>query len=67
MKRPIVCSMPNSAELKYLRASFSILEAENTGLVAKHGELAATLAGETRCLRAIIEIVIWEMVAKLKQ
>lgn len=49
------------------RELFSRLEAENTKLVAARGELAATLAGETRCLRAMIEIVIREMVAKLRE
>jgi serine/threonine-protein kinase HipA len=49
------------------RDLLSNLEAENTGLVAERAELAATLGGETRCLRTLIEVVIREMVAKLKQ
>ncbi|MSP97016.1 MAG: type II toxin-antitoxin system HipA family toxin [Betaproteobacteria bacterium] len=43
------------------------LAAENARLVAERGELAATFAGETRCLRAILKIIIRDMVAKLSR
>lgn len=47
------------------RELLSSIEADNAKLAVARGELAATFAGETRCLRAIIEIVIRELVAKL--
>ena len=40
-------------------------EAENTRIVSVRPELAATLAGESRCLRAIIHTVIGEMVQRI--
>ena len=46
-------------------ALYAEVEAENAGLVAQRPELAATLAGESRCLRAIVHVVIKDMAAKL--
>lgn len=45
----------------------SAIAAENTRLVAERGELAATFAGEMRCLRAIVNVVIRDMVARIRQ
>ena len=45
----------------------SAIAGENTRLVAERGELAATFAGEMRCLRAIAKVVIQDMVAKIRQ
>ena len=41
------------------------IEAENTRIVSARPELAATLAGESRCLRAIIHTVIEDMVQRI--
>jgi serine/threonine-protein kinase HipA len=46
-------------------ALYAEVEAENAGLVAQRPELAATLAGESRCLRTIVHVVIKDMAAKL--
>lgn len=43
------------------------LEAENSDLVAEREDIAATLAGEARCVRAITKIIIRDMVVKLRQ
>ena len=45
---------------------YSSVEAENAGLIAQRPELAATFAGELRCLRAIVHNVITEMTSRLK-
>jgi serine/threonine-protein kinase HipA len=37
------------------------IQAENQGLLAHRPQLAATLAGELRCLRAILHLIIQEM------
>ena|GEM_PF-3824286 len=37
------------------------IQAENQGLLVHRPELAATLAGELRCLRAILHLIIQEM------
>ena len=42
------------------------IEAANARLLGARPALAATFAGETRCLRAIVEIVIRDSVARLK-
>ena len=42
------------------------IEAENAGLIAQRPELAASFAGELRCLRAIVYNVINEMTSRLK-
>ncbi len=41
------------------------MEAENAALAKARPELAATLAGEARCLRAVVHTVIKEMVRRL--
>jgi serine/threonine-protein kinase HipA len=41
------------------------VERENAGLIDEHPELAATFAGELRCLRAIVHVVIAEQVGRL--
>ncbi len=46
-------------------ALYQDVEAENAGLVADCPELAATLAGEMRCLRAIVHGVVKDMAARL--
>ncbi len=43
------------------------VEGENTRLATERGELAATFAGEMRCMRAIAKAVIRDMVAKVSQ
>jgi serine/threonine-protein kinase HipA len=42
------------------------IETENAGLLVNRPELAATFAGELRCLRAIVHNVINEMTSRLK-
>jgi len=41
------------------------VEAENAEIVRKRPELAATMGGEIRCIRAIVHTVVKEMAAKL--
>ncbi len=41
------------------------IEAENAGILAQRPELAATFAGELRCLRTIVHNVINEMTSRL--
>ncbi len=40
------------------------IQTENQGLLAHRPQLAATLAGELRCLRAILHLIIQEMVRR---
>lgn len=47
------------------QALYAQVERENAALIAQRPELAATLAGELRCLRAIQHVVIGEQVARL--
>ncbi|WKN20195.1 HipA domain-containing protein [Azotobacter vinelandii] len=47
------------------RALHAQVERENAVLIDRRPELAATFAGEMRCLRAIIHVVIAEQVARL--
>lgn len=47
------------------RALYAQVERENASLSAQRPELAATFAGELRCLRAILHVVIAEQVARL--
>jgi len=44
---------------------YAEVESENAALIQQRPELAATLAGESRCLRAIHYAVIKEMAGKL--
>ena len=44
---------------------YADIQAENASLVAYQPALAATLAGESRCLRAIVHGVIKEMVRQM--
>ncbi|WP_336603714.1 HipA domain-containing protein [Bordetella sp. 02P26C-1] len=46
-------------------ALYAETQAENTRLIAAQPDLAATMAGESRCLRAIIHSVIKTMVQRL--
>ncbi|WP_349569901.1 HipA domain-containing protein [Azotobacter salinestris] len=48
------------------QALYAQVERENAELIAQRPELAATLAGELRCLRTILHVVIAEQVARLK-
>ena len=48
------------------QALYVQVERENAELLAQRPELAATLAGELRCLRTIQHVVIAEQVARLK-
>jgi serine/threonine-protein kinase HipA len=50
---------------KAARAILAEVEAENVEMLKTRPELAATFAGETRCLRAIIEVVVREMARRL--
>lgn len=43
------------------------IESENARLVAERAELAATLGGEMRCLRAIVKLIIRDMVTRLNR
>lgn len=47
------------------QALYAQVERENAELIAQRPELAATLAGELRCLRTIQHVVIAEQVARL--
>lgn len=47
------------------RALYAQVERENAELIAQRPELAATLAGELRCLRTILHVVLAEQVARL--
>lgn len=47
------------------QALYTQVERENAELIALRPELAATLAGELRCLRTILHVVIAEQVARL--
>jgi serine/threonine-protein kinase HipA len=44
---------------------YAEVEAENATLATRRPELAATLAGESRCLRTILYVVIKDMVARM--
>jgi len=46
-------------------ALYAQIERENAELIERRPELAATLAGELRCLRAILHVVIAEQVVRL--
>ena len=46
-------------------ALYAEVEAENARIVQRLPELSATLAGELRCLRAILHTVIKEMVKQI--
>ncbi len=48
------------------QALYAQVERENAELIAQRPELAATLAGELRCLRTIQHVVLAEQVARLK-
>lgn len=48
------------------QALYAQVERENAELIAQRPELAATFAGELRCLRSILHVVIAEQVARLK-
>ena len=47
------------------QALYAQVERENAGLIERRPELAATFAGEMRCLRTILHVVIAEQVARL--
>ncbi|WP_238996031.1 hypothetical protein [Azotobacter chroococcum] len=47
------------------RALYAQVERENAELIAQRPELATTLAGELRCLRTILHVVLAEQVARL--
>jgi len=47
------------------QALYAEIEAENAQLVSMRPELRATMAGESRCLRAMVHIVIKEMTQKI--
>lgn len=47
------------------QALYAQVECENAELIERRLELAATLAGELRCLRAILHVAIAEQVARL--
>jgi len=47
------------------RALLAQIEVENARMLASRAQLASTFAGEMRCLRAVLEIVIREMVTCL--
>lgn len=44
---------------------YTEVNAENVQIAHTHTELSATMAGESRCLRAILHIVIKEMAKQL--
>ena len=46
-------------------ALYAEVEADNARIVQARPELAATLAGELRCLRAILHTVLKEMVKQI--
>ncbi|SFB54685.1 HipA domain-containing protein [Azotobacter beijerinckii] len=48
------------------QALYAQVERENAELIAQRPELAATFAGELRCLRTILHVVIAEQVARLR-
>lgn len=47
------------------RSLLEDVEAENAQMLKARPELAATFAGELRCLRAVLEVVIRDMIAQL--
>lgn len=51
---------------KAARTILTEVEAENVEMLKTRPELAPTFAGETRCLRAIIEVVVREMAGRLR-
>lgn len=46
-------------------ALYADIEAENARLVSARPELSATMAGESRCLRAIVHTVLKQMAQQL--
>jgi serine/threonine-protein kinase HipA len=48
------------------QALYAQVERENAELIAQRPKLVATLAGELRCLRAILHVVIAEQMARLR-
>jgi serine/threonine-protein kinase HipA len=42
------------------------IEADNAQIIRECPELSATMAGESRCLRAIVYIVLQEMTQQLR-
>jgi len=48
------------------RSILAEIETENAAMLITRPELAATFSGELRCLRAIVEVVVKEMVARLQ-
>ena len=49
------------------RSLLAEIEAENARLLESRAQLASTFAGEMRCLRAVLEVVIRDMVACLDE
>ncbi len=45
---------------------YTEIQKENNNIILSRPELSATIAGESRCLRTILHVVIKEMVQKLK-
>ena len=48
--------------LQQAHALYAEIEAENTQITHSRPEMCATMAGESRCLRAIVHTVLKEMV-----
>lgn len=67
LAKPTAERLLGELQARILRAAedlYAEVEAENATLVVQRPDLAATLAGESRCLRAIRYTVITDMVAR---
>tara|TARA_R110000850_G_scaffold277144_4_gene424205 strand:- start:5775 stop:5933 length:159 start_codon:yes stop_codon:yes gene_type:complete len=51
--------------LKQAHLVYEHIQTENQELLAHRPQLAATLAGELRCLRAILHLIIQEMARRI--
>ena len=54
-----------SRAVQEAEALYAEVEAENAKIASARPELSATMAGESRCLRAILHTVLKEMAKKI--
>ena len=56
---------PRSLAVQEAEAQYAEVEADNAQIASARPELSATMAGESRCLRAILHTVLKEMAKQI--
>jgi serine/threonine-protein kinase HipA len=54
-----------SRAVQEAEALYGEIESENAQIIDAHPELSATMAGESRCLRAVVHTIIKEMTRQI--